>query len=267
MNRIRSPAVAGSFYPHQAAELSATVEQLLENAGHGGQSELPKALIVPHAGYIYSGPVAASAYCRLKISGSGIERVILLGPAHQVYVQGLALPEAESFATPLGEVRLDLEAMRRIRHLPQVVVSNEAHNMEHSLEVHLPFLQKILNDFTLVPLAVGDASSEEVAEVLEILWGGKETLFLISSDLSHYLPYGAAQKTDKDTVDTILALRSTLKGEQACGCVPVNGLLLAAKLHGLQPHLLDARNSGDTAGDKSHVVGYASFAFTEGKMS
>ncbi|MGH8743268.1 MAG: AmmeMemoRadiSam system protein B [Burkholderiales bacterium] len=267
MSSVRPPAVAGSFYPRQASELTATVAALLESVERDGQAGLPKALIVPHAGYIYSGPVAASAYGQLKSAGSrSIKRVILLGPAHRVYVEGLALPSVTSFATPLGTVPLDTEAMRQIRALPQVVESDEAHRLEHSLEVHLPFLQNILNDFTLVPLAVGDASSEAVAEVLEILWGGKETLFVISSDLSHYLPYRAAQKIDQDTVNMILKLQSTLTGDQACGCVPVNGFLRAARRRGLTPLLLDARNSGDTAGDKSRVVGYASFAFTEEVM-
>ncbi|HVS27566.1 MAG TPA: AmmeMemoRadiSam system protein B [Burkholderiales bacterium] len=267
MNRVRSPAVAGSFYPRQASELSATVAALLESVELDGQAELPKALIAPHAGYIYSGPVAASAYARLKGLCGGIRRVVLLGPAHRVYVEGLALPSAVRFATPLGTVPLDAEAMRQIRALPQVVEGDEAHRLEHSLEVHLPFLQKLLGDFSLVPLVVGDAASEDVAQVLEMLWGGKETLVVISSDLSHYLPYGAAQQADQDTVSAILALRGALTPEQACGCMPVNGFLCAARRRALTPRLLDARNSGDTAGDKNRVVGYASLAFTEGAPS
>jgi len=223
----------------------------------------PKAIIAPHAGYIYSGPVAASAYARLIPLHDVIKRVVLLGPVHRVAVHGLALPGVTAFATPLGEIPIDLDAAAAIENMPQVVESPAAHAPEHSLEVQLPFLQAVLDDFKLLPLAVGNASPTEVAEVLDAVWGGPETLIVISSDLSHFHPYQAAQVIDAQTAQDILNLQNTLSHEQACGGTPVNGLLLAAKQHHLQPHLLDLRNSGDTAGDKDRVVGYASFAFTQ----
>jgi AmmeMemoRadiSam system protein B len=266
VHQVRQPAVAGAFYHSEKQTLANDVKTLLQaadlNAGDIKSSTI-KAIIVPHAGYIYSGPVAASAYARLAAVRDTIKRVILLGPVHRVPVRGLALPAASAFATPLGEIEIDDPAVASISNLPQVVVSSAAHAQEHSLEVQLPFLQSVLDNFTLLPLAVGDATAEEVAEVLEVLWGGPETLIVISSDLSHFLPYKTAQLVDSETVENILRLRGALSHEQACGGTPVNGLILAAKRHQLQPHLLDLRNSGDTAGDKSRVVGYASFAFDE----
>jgi hypothetical protein len=226
-------------------------------------SLIPKALIVPHAGYIYSGPIAATAYATLTPLAKRIRRVVLLGPTHRVAVRGLALPGADAFDTPLGRVMLDAEAARSTARLPQVTVSAEAHELEHSLEVQLPFLQSVLADFTLLPLAVGMATPEEVAGVLEALWGGEETLIVISSDLSHYLPYAVAQRVDKGTVQAILDLRQPVEPDQACGGIPVSGLIAAARQHRLMPHLLDLRNSGDTAGSHDHVVGYAALAFTE----
>ena len=258
----RPAAVAGMFYPNDPAELNRTIADLLANALAGSPSRPPKALIVPHAGYVYSGAVAASAYARLGELRGRIRRVVLLGPTHRVYVRGLALPGVERFATPLGEIQLDREAMQGLADLPQVTTSAAAHQMEHSLEVQLPFLQQVLGDFMLLPLAVGDATADEVAAVLEQVWGGDETLILISSDLSHFLPDALARKVDGATVDAILALDPHLNHEQACGATPVNGLLLAARRHGLHPMALDVRNSSDTAGDPERVVGYAAFAFT-----
>jgi hypothetical protein len=227
------------------------------------QAGIPKALIVPHAGYIYSGPVAASAYARVKPLRDIIRRVVLLGPAHRVRVRGLALPGTQSFETPLGRIPIDREAVNQILPLRQVTTSTAAHALEHSIEVQLPFLQAVLGDFQLIPLAVGDAAPEAVAEVIEALWGGPETLIVVSSDLSHYLPYQAAQQIDQHTCATIARLQMLDSHEQACGATPVNGLLLAARHHRLRPQLLDLRNSGDTAGDRERVVGYAAFAFTE----
>jgi MEMO1 family protein len=261
MTKVRPAAVAGMFYPGNAIELERTVGELLANAEPREPMRAIKALIVPHAGYIYSGPVAASAYARLADLRGRVRRVVLLGPTHRVYVRGLALPEAERFATPLGEVPLDREGMQRLAGLPQVIQSAAAHQMEHSLEVQLPFLQQVLGDFELLPLAVGEATAAEVAEVLEKVWGGDETLIVISSDLSHFLPDALARKVDGGTVDAILALNSHLSHEQACGATPVNGLMLAARRHGLHPVVLDVRNSSDTAGDPDRVVGYAAFAF------
>jgi AmmeMemoRadiSam system protein B len=262
---LRPAAVAGTFYPGTAGVLTRDLRRLLSDAlpGQGSHEQRrPKAIIVPHAGYVYSGAIAATVYAPLHALRASIRRVVLLGPTHRVAVAGLAVPSVSAFATPLGEVPLDSEAMRSIARLPQVVVSDAAHAREHSLEVQLPFLQAVLEQFTLVPLAVGDASPSEVAEVLETLWGGDETLIVISSDLSHFLPYARACETDSDTARHIVALDAKLNHQQACGATPVNGLLLAARRHGLRARLLDLRNSGDTAGDKARVVGYGAFSFT-----
>ncbi|MEW5769905.1 MAG: AmmeMemoRadiSam system protein B [Pseudomonadota bacterium] len=261
MTLIRPAAVAGAFYPDDPRVLARDVEGYLGEAKP--HAFRPKAVIVPHAGYVYSGPIAASAYRLLEPMRGRISRVLLLGPAHRVWVEGLALPGVDAFDTPLGRVPLDLEAIAALRGLPQVQVHGAAHSLEHSLEVQLPFLQTVLGEFRLVPLVVGGASAAQVAEVLERLWGGDETLIVISSDLSHYLPYDLARKVDRQTAQAILDLDAGLAEEQACGVRPVTGLLLAAKQHGLTPHLLDLRNSGDTAGDRGRVVGYGAFVFTE----
>jgi AmmeMemoRadiSam system protein B len=263
MHTVRQPAVSGAFYPSNGRVLASEIKTFLNATTLDADYTLPKAIIVPHAGYIYSGQTAARAYARLVSGRKTIKRVILLGPVHRVPVRGLALPSVDVFATPLGEVELDQSAIASLAHLNQVVVSSAAHALEHSLEVQLPFLQTVLDDFKLVPLAVGDATPAEVAEVLDTLWGGSETLIVISSDLSHFLTYELAQMVDKETVQNILSMKETLTHHQACGGTPVNGLILAAKHHHLKPKLLDLCNSGDTAGDKSRVVGYASFMFTE----
>ena len=257
---IRPAAVSGMFYPGDPGVLSKHVEAMLADAKP--RAIRPKVLIAPHAGYIYSGPVAASAYSLLKPFASQISRVVLLGPTHRVAVRGLALPGSDAFDTPLGRVMVDPDAIRKIAGLPQVTVSAQAHALEHSLEVHLPFLQSVLKSFMLLPLAVGMASAEEVAGVLETLWGGEETLIVISSDLSHYLPSPVAQRIAHETADAILHGQA-VSHEQACGGTPINGLLLAARSHHLTPYLLDLRNSGDTAGSRDRVVGYGAFAFTE----
>jgi AmmeMemoRadiSam system protein B len=254
------------FYPGAPRALEASVRALLGAAPPpatvaADAAVWPKALIVPHAGYVYSGPIAASAYARLLPGRSHIRRVVMLGPAHRVPIRGLALPGTDSFVTPLSEVPVDAEAAARLRAMPQVCESEAAHSLEHSLEVQLPFLQTVLDEFTLVPLVVGDARPTEVAEVIERIWGGPETLIVVSSDLSHYHPYGEAVEIDRSTADDILALADTLDHEQACGATPINGFALCARRHGLTPELIDLRNSGDTAGDKSRVVGYSAFAF------
>ncbi|MDD2918079.1 AmmeMemoRadiSam system protein B [Rhodoferax sp.] len=268
MHQVRPPAVAGAFYPGRSQALSHDVLAMLAAAKPDAASSAatpPKALIVPHAGYIYSGSTAAQAYAQLAAVRQTIRRVVLLGPVHRVPVRGLALPGADYFATPLGQIEIDQDAVAAIRPLPQVVVSPAAHAQEHSLEVQLPFLQLALDDFKLLPLAVGDASPAEVAQVLDAVWGGDETLIVISSDLSHFLPYATAQAVDGETVQGMLQLQPALNHQQACGATPVNGLLLAARQHQLQPHLLGRCNSGDTAGDKNRVVGYAALAFTQGE--
>jgi AmmeMemoRadiSam system protein B/AmmeMemoRadiSam system protein A len=263
MHKVRSAAVAGAFYPAQQKILTQHVLALLASGQPPADARSPKALIVPHAGYIYSGATAALAYGRLLKVRDSIRRVVLLGPVHRVAVRGLALPDADFFATALGQIEIDQQACSAIAALPQVVVSAAAHAQEHSLEVHLPFLQTVLKDFKLLPLAVGDASAAEVAEVLEAIWGGEETLIVISSDLSHFLPYAQAQEIDRRTAQQVMNFQSAITHQQACGATPVNGLLMAAQRHGLRPELLGLCNSGDSAGDKARVVGYASFAFTE----
>ncbi len=282
MPSTRPAAVAGMFYPDDARLLAGEVDAMLAGAvppaptfssditpasRHESSLKLrfaqPKALIVPHAGYIYSGPIAASAYALLTPFAATIRRVVLLGPCHRIAVRGLAVPNARAFATPLGEIPLDQEAIAAARKLPQVIQHNGAHADEHSLEVQLPFLQEVLGDFSLVPFAVGYATPDEVAAVLDLLWGGSETLIVISSDLSHYHPYAGAQRLDRLTADEIIHLHLLVDHEQACGATPINGLIELAQRRGLRPQLLDLRNSGDTAGDKSRVVGYASFAFME----
>lgn len=257
----RPAAVAGHFYPADAKALAAQVSQLLDAAVGADNAPAPKMLVVPHAGYMYSGPVAARAYARLAGARARIRRVVLLGPTHRVAVRGVAVSAASAFETPLGRVAIDRAAIAAIAAWPQVVTSDAAHADEHALEVQLPFLQTVLERFTLVPLAVGAAAADAVAQVIEELWGGDETLIVISTDLSHYLPYKHAQATDRATVERILALDPALHPEQACGAAPLAGALLAARAHGLAPALLDLRNSGDTAGDRSRVVGYCAVAF------
>lgn len=262
MATVRPTAVAGLFYPDRPAELTSMVEGFLGGAPADGQP-VPKAVIAPHAGYVYSGLIAGSAFRTLASVAGTIRRVILLGPSHFVPIHGLALPGDGRFSTPLGEIRIESEGCQAAIRLPQVRMIPEAHVREHSLEVELPFLQILLGEFDLVPLVVGQASGEEVAEVLDRLWGGPETLVVISSDLSHYLSSEAAQRADRETADAILALEGPLHSRQACGAAPINGLLTAARRRGMRAELLDLRNSADTAGDPSRVVGYGAFAFHE----
>ncbi len=263
MSATRPAVVAGSFYPGEPSVLAAEVASHLAAAAPRSAVRAPKAIIAPHAGYVYSGPVAGSVYARLAALRGRIDRVVLAGPAHRVPVRGAAVPAVARFATPLGPVALDLEAIGRLRELPFVEVSDRAHVLEHSLEVHLPFLQSVLGDFRLVPLVIGDAEPEEMDRLLETLWGGPETLVVVSSDLSHYLPYEAARRRDGATARAILALDATLEPEDACGAAPINGLLQLARRRGLEAELVDLRNSGDTAGGRDRVVGYAAFAFHE----
>jgi hypothetical protein len=265
VSEVRPAAVAGTFYPRDARELERDIADLLDGVenlaprfGH------PKALIVPHAGYIYSGPVAARAYDELAAARGVVQRVVLLGPVHRVPVRGLALPGVEAFDTPLGRVPVDAEGVRLLALHRQVVTSPAAHAMEHALEVQLPFLQKMLGEFALLPLAVGDARPQEVREVVERLWGGPETLFVLSTDLSHYHAYEAARAIDRATLARIASFDTDINHEEACGATPLNGFLAAARARGLSIRLLGACNSGDTAGGKDRVVGYAAFALYEG---
>ncbi len=258
MRKTRKAAVAGLFYPADKGTLERTVAELLEAAPAGVSAA--KAIIAPHAGYPYSGLTAAHAYRLVESRRDVIRRVVLLGPAHRVYLQGMAVPSVDAFSTPLGDVPVDMEGIRQALGVPGVQVSDEAHAAEHSLEVHLPFLQAVLDDYKLVPIVVGVCPAHEVAALLEELWGGDETLIVVSSDLSHFHPYAEARDIDARTTARIEARETTLHGEEACGAYAVNGLMRAAKAHDLAVRTLDIRNSGDTAGDKHSVVGYGAYA-------
>lgn len=260
MSRVRAPAVAGLFYSADPEALHQDVQNYLAAAKTA--ETVPKALIVPHAGYIYSGAVAATAYKTLLPLKDKIHRVILLGPSHRVAFSGLAVPDADTFNTPLGKIELDLAAIERLLQFPQVVASNAAHLEEHSLEVQLPFLQEVLSDYKLVPIVVGDANRHEVAEVINTFWDEEDTLFVISSDLSHYHEYYEAKRMDRATSDAIVHFKpEQIAYDDACGRNGINGLLTVAQEKHLQAEILDLRNSGDTAGDKSRVVGYGAYAF------
>lgn len=259
MSRLRPAAVSGLFYPDSALELSSMVRRFLDEGEGSALGGDERALIAPHAGYVYSGSIAGSSFRQLMPAGPPVERVVLLGPSHRVYFQGVALPTAEAFETPLGKVRVDRELSERIVDLPTVVVDDRPHAEEHSLEVELPFLQEILGEFELLPLVVGAARAQAVADVLDRVWTDPATLVVISSDLSHFLEYDDAARVDAETARRVLDLRSDLTGDRACGAIPINGLLIAARRRGLAARLLDLRNSGDTAGDRRRVVGYGAF--------
>ena len=258
-NTIRPAAVAGQFYPASPVELELMVKSLLSGVQ---DTPLPsKAIIAPHAGLIYSGPIAATVYASLQSVSEKITRVLLLGPSHRVYLKGLALSSADYYETPLGKIEIDQKACEPIRDLPQITVSDAAHAQEHSLEVHLPFLQVVLYRFKLIPIVVGETSPQEVAEVLEILWGDDETQIIISSDLSHYHDYETAKQLDLSTSKAIENLQlDSIGSQQACGCMPMRGLLQLARKKDLKVKTLDLRNSGDTAGTKDRVVGYGAYA-------
>lgn len=261
MPTTRPTAVAGMFYPADPDELQQMVSDFLHEVPTDA-SPPPKAIVVPHAGYIYSGPVAASAYARLAPARDTIHRVVLLGPSHRVGFAGIASSSADYFHTPLGDVPLDHELQEQVIRLPGVQRLDQAHQMEHSLEVQLPFLQEVLERFTLLPLVVGDARPEEVATVLRTVWGGEETLIVVSSDLSHYHDYATAQRLDRATSHAIEQLDPWAIGHgDACGRTPLNGLLLVAKEKQLHAQIIDLRNSGDTAGPRDQVVGYGAYLF------
>ena len=257
----RKPAVAGTFYPADEPSIHSMLDEYLEEAGDGDDDIRPKALIVPHAGWIYSGPVAASAYTLLEPLRDQIERVVLFGPSHFVPFEGLAITSDDEFSTPLGKIPIAREAAAALDDLDFVREWDTPHAREHSLEVQLPFLQKILGEFSLIPIAVGDATAAQVGEVIERLWGDDETLILISSDLSHYEAYDTARRIDEKTASAIDSLsRTDLGPYEACGCRPINGMIHAAKSRGLSCTRLDLRSSGDTAGPKDRVVGYGAWA-------
>jgi MEMO1 family protein len=261
--RVRPAAVAGRFYPRAPEELRGMITEFLCRVNLE-RAAAPKAVIAPHAGYIFSGPIAASAHARFAPERDIIQRIILIGPSHHVPLDGVAASSAEAFATPLGLVPVDTEAVAGICSLAQVGVRDEAHAREHSLEVHLPFLQVVLNDFKIVPLVAGDVSDAGLAEVIGALWGGLETRLVISSDLSHYHDYATAREMDWATSRAVEALRpENISESQACGRLPICGLLRAARQHGLDARMVDLRNSGDTAGPRNSVVGYGAFVFED----
>jgi len=260
----RAPAVAGMFYPGAPEDLRKELAACLAaTSAPTAAAQTLKALIVPHAGYVYSGGTAGKGYALLASLADRIRRVVLLGPCHRVAVNGIAAPTVQAFATPLGRIPLDRAALDSLSDLPQIIANDAAHAQEHSLEVQLPFLQSVLGNFKLVPLAVGRTGAAEVAQVIARLWGGPETLILISSDLSHFHAYAEAQRIDGDTATHILALEQLTSFEQACGALPINGLLAVARQRGMRIERVAQCNSGDTAGDKSRVVGYATFALYE----
>ena len=262
MGRVQPAVVAGMFYPAEPEQLRADVRRYLQQAKVQTTTP-PKALIAPHAGYIYSGPVAGNAYAQLESRSGTISRVVILAPAHRVAFSGIAYSSATLFRTPLGDVEVDLEALNSVTELAQLQQRDDAFHDEHSIEVHLPFLQETLSGFKIVPLLVGDATPAQVDELLEALWGDSETLILISSDLSHYLSYDAARKMDQEATIAIESLNpDALSYHHACGRTPVSGLLLAARRHRLKVETLDLRSSGDTAGTRDRVVGYGAYALS-----
>ena len=260
---VRPPAVAGQFYPDDPAELREMANGFLA-AAKTATGKIPKAVIAPHAGYQFSGPIAGSAHACLARRRDVIRRVVLLGPSHFATFSGLAASSAKIFQSPLGSIPVDETALDQIHNLPQVMTLDAAHENEHSLEVHLPFLQLALGEFKLVPLLVGDAVANDVGAVLNKLWDGKETCIVVSSDLSHYHDYRSAQQIDHDTARAIESLNwQEINDYRACGCRAICGLLRAAKEHGLRCQVIDLRNSGDTSGRRDRVVGYGAFVFTE----
>ncbi|HEX4982009.1 MAG TPA: AmmeMemoRadiSam system protein B [Ilumatobacteraceae bacterium] len=261
--RVRPAAVAGTFYPNAPTSLRQALQHSFDAAAPlpSGEARVPKALVVPHAGYQYSGPIAASAYARLGEARHAVRRVVLAGPSHRVYLRGLGLSSADAFDTPLGLVRVDTELRDEVVGLPGVHINDAAHAYEHSLEVQLPFLQTVLDNFTFLPLSVGDATTDEVAAVLEACWGGPETLVVVSTDLSHYLPYAEARGVDACTAAAIVgSLSRRISDTAACGARALRGLLRVATERNLTVEQLDLRNSGDTAGGHDKVVGYGAFA-------
>ena len=263
MSTLRKTAVAGTFYPADPQELRETIEAFYDKADD--QPAIGKVLIAPHAGYIYSGSIAASCYAPLRKRADEISRVVLLGPSHYVGFHGMAVPECEFYETPLGNIKIDKNAKETALNCEEVFSFDQAHLQEHSLEVHLPFLKESLNDFTLLPIVVGACKPEIVADLIKCLWGGPETLIVISTDLSHFKDYKDASECDLKTCSKIEKLDINFDHNEACGSTPVKGLILAAKEKNILPKLIDLRNSGDTSGNKSRVVGYASFICDEEK--
>lgn len=261
---IRPPAVAGMFYPDNPDILRDMIEQDLAQVTSTSVATVPKVLIVPHAGYIYSGSIVANAFVLLKPYRKLIKRVIIIGPSHRVGFNGVAISSADAFDTPLGVIPVDKEAQAKLSEMAGVHIIDQAHAAEHSLEVQLPFLQYILDKFTIIPIVAGDADPQLIAKIIKTLWGGSESLIVISSDLSHFHQYQAAQQLDQATSQAILDLNvNEIDSQHACGCVGIKGLLTFAHRHPLEASMIDLKNSGDTAGTKDSVVGYGAYLFTE----
>jgi len=260
----RRPAVAGRFYPLEPRVLRAQVEGFLAGAAPSGTGTSPKAVIAPHAGYMYSGAIAGSAYAALATERALVRRVVLIGPAHFESFEGLALSSCARFVTPLGPVSVDKAAVEMLIGKQLAFSLDAAHEREHSIEVHLPFLQVILKEFSIVPILAGVTSGEKVGRLIEALWGGPETIFVISSDLSHYMDFETAKEIDARTARSIEKLRPEgIESFSACGQIPILGMIGVARAHGLDVKTLDLRNSGETAGPRDQVVGYGAFAFCE----
>ncbi|NMH64987.1 AmmeMemoRadiSam system protein B [Shewanella salipaludis] len=259
--KYRLPVVSGSFYPEEATELKETLASLFAGTKAETAAETPKALIVPHAGYRYSGEIAAAGYASLRgPEMGGIERVLLLGPSHRVGFEGCAIPSHQFFSTPLGDIGVDRQACAQLLEAGLVGVLDQAHQWEHSLEVQLPFLQYLLADFQIVPLVAGHCRPEIIAGILDLFAADAGTRFIISSDLSHYHSDAEARRRDGETIAKILALKPSLQPQDACGCYGINGLLSFCRRHHNKMTLIKSGNSGDVSRDKTRVVGYASFA-------
>jgi AmmeMemoRadiSam system protein B len=259
-SKVQRPNVAGAFYPDDPAACAELVDRYLADAPDSAATA--KAVIAPHAGYPYSGPVAGSAFRPVQRLRGAVTRAVVIGPSHRVPFRGVAVPSAASFETPLGRLPVDRAAVDRLLRLDGVVELDRAFAGEHALEVELPFLQRALGEVSIVPLVVGEAPTATVARVVDAVWGGDETLIVVSSDLSHFLDYASAQRSDRAAADAIEALDpDALAPQQACGHMPIKGLLAAAGPHGLRARTLDLRSSGDTAGHRDSVVGYGAFLF------
>lgn len=275
MTIIRPPAVAGTFYPADADLLRSEIDGLIDAALHSGiaqqETATPKAIIVPHAGLMFSGSLAALGFATVRALKDTIKRIVIIGPAHRMAFQGIALARADQFATPLGNMRCDLPALQKALALPHVQMLDDAHTLEHGLEIELPFIQRLFgeqSDIGIVPLLVSRCSPRQVHEVIEKLWGGPETLIVISSDLSHFHDYDTAKKMDNRTRAMIENFDAeNIDTNDACGALPVAGMLMAARNRGMKIKTLGMRNSGDVTGDKSRVVGYGAWAVYDGKAS
>jgi len=266
-NNTRPAAVAGTFYPRDHDELTQSILQMLQVAAtlqpeSTTEQTSIRTIIAPHAGYIYSGPIAASAYHYIQPSASTIENVILIGPAHRAAVTTCVCPTARWFETPLGKIPIAQDILEPLVKQKLLYIDQHAHQFEHSLEVHLPFLQTLCSDFTLIPLLVGDCAAQNIVDIISLLQTDN-SLLIVSTDLSHFLDYQSANQRDKKTTAAIESLDySAIGPEDACGCVALSGLLLHAQQQGLHINSVDYRNSGDTAGNKNRVVGYGAYVVT-----